>query len=139
MQLTHQNFPSLPHVTVLHVSGAVDGSNYRLLIEQVRALFSNGTRKLLLDMENCLFLSSAGLVALHSAALIAHQLAPFDAEHGWEALHAMADDQRSFKDNLKIINVQPNVWRTLDTAGLMPMFDLHPDAQAAAAACLPVG
>lgn len=117
--------------------GAVDGSNYRALIDQVRALFSNGTHQLLLDLGDCPFLSSAGLVALHSAALIAHQQAALDPEHGWEALHAVADEQRSFKDNLKIINAQPNIRRTLETAGLLGMFDLHPDAHTAAA-CLAV-
>lgn len=131
MELAHEVKEGIPPVTVLHVTGRVDSSNYLKLIDKARELFVGGTEYLLLDLESCDFLSSAGLFALHSIALIAHKLEPLDPEHGWESLRKVTTEDREFKENFKIVHVQPNVLRTMDVAGLLLVFDVYSDMQEA--------
>jgi anti-anti-sigma regulatory factor len=131
MELAHEVKEGFPTVTVLHVAGRVDSSNYLKLIDKARELFASGTEYLLLDLEACDFISSSGLFALHSIALTAHKFAPPDPEHGWEALRKMATEDREFKEKFKIVHVQPNVLRTLDVAGLLLSFDVYSDMQEA--------
>ena len=57
-------------VTVMRLSGELDASNYESLIKQTQSLYNSGTRNLLLDLEGLEFVSSSGLIALHTMALI---------------------------------------------------------------------
>jgi anti-anti-sigma regulatory factor len=131
MELSHEVKEGPPPVTVLHVVGKVDGSNYLDLIEKGGEIFAGGTEYLLLDLEGCDFLSSSGIVALHNLALIAHNLASIDPEHGWESLHTVVDEDRELKEKFKIVHAQPRVIRTLDLAGFLSLFDIYSDMQEA--------
>lgn len=134
MELTYKVPSTHPQVTVLHVAGKIDGSNYLQLIEKVQELYAAGAQCLLLDLKECLFLSSAGLFALHSLALIAHNAAPLDPTHGWDAMHRMANETRSYKDKFKLANLHSNIARTMEVAGFLSLFDVYPDVPAALAA-----
>ena len=127
MELSHEIYKGLPPVTVLNVVGAVDGSNYTQLIEYASTLISGGTEYLLLDLKGCNFLSSSGLFALHSIALLAHKTPPLDPGQGWQSLHKMTSEEHQFKERFKIAHLQPNVARTLDLAGLSTVFDIYSD------------
>ena len=131
MELSHEVKEGFPPVTVLHVAGRVDYTNYSQLIDKARELFLGGTEYLLLDLEACDFLSSSGLFALHSIALIVHNLAPLDQEQGWESRRKLTSEDREFKEKFKIVHAQPNVMRTLDLAGFLSLFDVYSDMQEA--------
>lgn len=134
MELSYELIKGTPQVSVLNVAGRVDGSNYSKLIEQAKELFESGAFRLLLNLEGCDFLSSAGLFALHSIALMAHKIKPLDPESGWESLKAAVDDDRDYKENFKIVNAQPNVLRTLNISGFSKKFDIYTDMQEALSA-----
>jgi anti-anti-sigma regulatory factor len=131
MELSHEIASTHPQVTVLHVAGKIDGSNYIRLIEKVQTLCSGDTRYLVLDLKDCTFLSSAGLFALHSIALITHHAAPLDPANGWGAMHQMANASRSYKDNFKLAGLHPNVTRTLEVSGFLDLFAIYPDVPSA--------
>lgn len=57
-------------VTVLRVEGQLDGQSYQNLIAKARELFDEGARDFVLDLTDLTYISSAGLVALHSIALM---------------------------------------------------------------------
>jgi anti-anti-sigma regulatory factor len=137
MELSYETIQGILPITVLHVAGRIDGSTYLKLIDKAKELMASGTQYLLLDMEACDFLSSAGIFALHSIALIAHQLAPLDPEQGWGALRQLANEVRDLKANFKLVHVHPNVLHTLDVAGFSPFLDIYTDMQAALAAFKP--
>ena len=58
-------------VTVIKIDGQLDGQNYQDLISKAQELYKAGTRDFLLDLSELNYISSAGLVALHSMALLA--------------------------------------------------------------------
>ena len=134
MEISHEVKPGTPQITLLHLAGRVDASNYLELINEAKVLFASGTSHLLVDLGACDFISSSGLFALHSVALLANDLTIRDPNDGWRALEATAGDDRDLKEKFKIANVQPNVLRTLDIAGFSSKFDVYPDLEEAMAA-----
>ncbi len=58
-------------VTVIKLDGQLDGQNFQELITKAQELHSAGARDFLLDLSDLTYISSAGLVALHSVALMA--------------------------------------------------------------------
>lgn len=124
-------------VTVLTTHGDIDGSNYRELISAVQKLYQDGTRNLLLDLGDTKFLSSSGLVALHSITSMLNGGQPLNVEEGWSALHEMGTGFGTLQTHLKLLNIQPRVDRTLDLAGFKSFFEIFTDRDAALASFLP--
>ncbi|MFN2123002.1 MAG: STAS domain-containing protein [Candidatus Promineifilaceae bacterium] len=116
-------------VTVLRLEGELDASNYEQLISRTEALYEEGTRALLLDLDKVDFVSSSGLIGLHSAALIMRGETLDDAEEGWAAFRAVSRDMiksSSQEAHFKLLKPQPIVRKVLDTSGFsefMPIFD----------------
>ena len=70
-------------VTVIKLDGQLDGQNFQELITKVQELHSAGGRDFLLDLSDLTYISSAGLVALHSVALLTRGEEVPDVEGGW--------------------------------------------------------
>jgi anti-anti-sigma regulatory factor len=123
-------------VTVIRLEGELDASNYGSLIAQTQELYADGTRDLLLDLENLSFVSSSGLVALHRMALIMRGETLEDAEEGWRAFHAISRDLDSAggpEAHYKLLKPQPLVRKVLDTAGFSNIMSIYEDEETAVA------
>ena len=94
-------------VTVVRPHGRIDGSTYESLIQKTGQLYTNGTRHLLLDLGDVNFLSSAGLVALHSIILVMRGEHVNNLESGWDALHDIDRDTTGTQPYVKLLNPQP--------------------------------
>jgi anti-anti-sigma regulatory factor len=123
-------------VTILSLSGELDGSNFKDVISRTSNLYAAGTRKMLLDLSNIRFMSSAGLVALHNVALILRGEKPLDPEGGWNVFHAIAEERDSEpgKDShLKLLNPQERILKTLQKTGMDLVFEIFSDRESALA------
>lgn len=120
-------------VTVLSIQGDLDGSNYKELIAKAQELYQAGARHLILDMSQVPFMSSAGIMALHSTALLIQGDKTPDPEQGWAALHAATEKSNSLQTGVKLVNLQPKVDRTVQLAGMKSFFEIYPDLAAAIA------
>ena len=120
-------------VTILSIQGDLDGSNYQDLIAKAQELYQAGTRRLILDMTGLRFMSSSGIVALHSIALLMRGDQPPDPAQGWAAFHAVARDSAELQQHVKLLNPQPRVDRALEVAGLKTFFEIHTDLATAVA------
>jgi anti-anti-sigma factor len=121
-------------VTVLRPHGRIDGSNYESLIAKASQLYSAGTRSVLLDLGDVNFVSSAGLVALHSLVLLMRGEKPTDPESGWDALHAIGRDAiTGAQPYVKLLNPQTKITNTLQMAGMDRFFEVFTDEGAAIA------
>src|SRR5919108_6506754 len=76
-------------VTIIKLDGQLDGQNYQELIAKAQELYQAGTRNFLLDLSELTYISSAGLVALHSVALLARGEERPDTEGGWSTYRSM--------------------------------------------------
>lgn len=121
-------------VTILNLKGDLDGSNYQALINKAREVQQAGTARLLLDFSQVGYMSSAGLVALHTIAKLLQGAPLPDPEAGWEAFHAIERDQAAgLHAQLKLLNPQAKVDLTLELTGMRDFFEIFTDRQAAIA------
>lgn len=115
-------------VAILKLSGELDASNYLDVIQQVRQIYASGSRRLVIDLSDVSFLSSSGLVALHSAALIMRGDQPPDPEAGWTAYHAIASDvEGGFESCCNLYNAQGRARKTLELTGFSNFLEIHDD------------
>jgi anti-anti-sigma regulatory factor len=134
VQIDTEQFKKRVNGMVLCTHGDLDASNYLELIARGQELYQAGIRYVLLDMTDTPFMSSSGLVALHSLALIMSGKKPSDPEAGWDALHALEQGaDAGFTPHVKLLNPQPRVVRTLERTGLNAIFEVFTDREAALA------
>jgi anti-anti-sigma regulatory factor len=113
-------------VTIIALEGDLDGSNFQDVIAKAKEVYNEGARYLLIDMTNVRFMSSAGLVALHSIALLLRGDTPPDPEAGWNALHAVSHDKDTgIQRHIKLLSPQQRVELVLEKTGLKTYFEIH--------------
>jgi anti-sigma B factor antagonist/serine/threonine-protein kinase RsbW len=123
-------------VTVVALDGELDAASFESVIETVRGIYDSGGRRLLLDLTNLSFISSSGLVAVHSAMRLMRGEAPPDPEQGWEALRAIRDEVEggAVTSNLRLCGTQDAVQKVLDRTGLGGLIPSYADRVTALAA-----
>jgi hypothetical protein len=123
-------------VTVMRLAGELDASNFESLIQETQGLYNEGTRNLLLDLGGVEFVSSSGLVALHTMALIMRGETLDDPEEGWAAFRAISRDMLKSGDwerHFKLLQPQPLVQKVLNTSGFGDFMPVYEDVAAALA------
>lgn len=119
-------------VTVFRVDGQLDGQNYQNLIEKAKEVYESGARDFLLDLNGLTYISSAGLVALHSIALLTCGAPLPDTEAGWSALHSMGSAGREgVQRHVKLLNPREEIKGVLDMVGFSTAFEIYTDFNAA--------
>ena len=115
-------------VTVLRVEGQLDGQSYQDLIVKARELFSAGSQDFLLDLTDLNYISSAGLVALHSIALMLKGEEMPDTEHGWSAYRSMGrGSEAGMQTHIKLLNPREEVKSVLEMVGFDRVFEVFTD------------
>lgn len=128
-----QVFGQVP-IMVMTLNGDLDGSNFQDVIAKAKEIHDAGARYLLLDMRGVPFMSSAGIIALHSAALLMRGDPPPDPEEGWAAFHAVSHDLESgVQPYVKLLAPQPGVTRVLEKTGMNRFFEIHAEREQAVA------
>jgi anti-anti-sigma factor len=119
-------------VSVIHVSGHLDGQTYQDLITKAREVVKAGAKYILLDLSDLAYISSAGLVSLHTIALMTRGEELPDPEQGWSTLKSM-DRARDggLQKNLKLLNPRPEITNVLEMVGFSEFFEVFTDKQKA--------
>ena len=136
MNITVEQHAARVPVTILRLQGDLDGSNYLNLIAATKEAYQSGTKRLVLDLGGVPYMSSAGLVALHSAVQLLRGEQPPDPEAGWSTLKSVAVDKSAsgaVQQLVKLLNLQPRVARTLDMSGMNVFFEIYTDEASALA------
>ena len=132
MNITVEHAEGKVPVTVLALNGALDASTFEAVVAKGKELYLSGSRRLLLDLSNLSFMSSSGVVALHSIIMVYRGGEPHDPESGWEAFHAIDRDRASGRQDLvKILNPQSKVRLTLQKTGMDQFCEIHSDLNTA--------
>ena len=132
MEITTKNEQARVPVTIMMLDGQLDGSNYQNVIKSVKEVYASGARHLLMDLSNLSHISSAGIVAIHNSILIMRGGEPLDPEMGWSTIRSIGDDvDRTTEKNLKILNPQPTVDRSLELTGFKSFLEIYTDEEEA--------
>jgi len=123
-------------VTVMALDGELDASNYLRLVDDVKELYTAGTRHLLLDLNDLAFIASSGLVALFSIVKVMSGEQPPDPEYGWGAFHEVSRsvEEGGGQTAVQLCCAQPSVSEVLQRTGIDRIFRSHPDRESALAA-----
>ena len=115
-------------VAVLKLDGQLDGQNYQELITKAQELYKGGARDFLLDLSELTYISSAGLVALHSVALLSRGEDLPDTESGWSAYRSMGrSSEAGLQKHVKLLNPHSEVMGVLDMVGFSSLFEIYTD------------
>jgi len=119
-------------VTVLKLDGQLDGQNFQELIAKAQELHGAGARDFLLDLSGLTYISSAGLVALHSVALLARGEEIPDVEGGWSAYRSMGrTSEAGVQKHVKLLNPRNEIMGVLDMVGFSSVFEIFMDREEA--------
>lgn len=115
-------------VTVLKLDGQLDGQNYQDLIAKARELYIEGARDFILDFSDLTYISSAGLVALHSVALLARGEQLPDTDQGWATFRSMGGTSTAgVHTHVKLYNPREEIMNVLDLVGFGSVFETYND------------
>ena len=132
MEMTSGTVSGSPSIVILSLNGELDASNYLDVIDRVRQLYNGGARQLVIDLSELSFLSSSGLVSLHSAALVMRGEEPPSPDLGWSAFHAIASDvEQGFETCCKLVNPKGRVRKTLEMTGFNTFLEIFDDTESA--------
>lgn len=114
-------------VMVIRLDGQLDGQSYTQLIDQARDLFKEGARDFLIDLSDLTYISSAGLVALHSVALLTNGEQLPDMEAGWSAYRSVKNTSATIQPHIKLLNPREEVKSVLEMVGFDRVFAVFSD------------
>ena len=132
MEITVSQEQGRVTVAVIHVSGHLDGQTYQSLIAEARKVVEGGALNILLDLSDLTYISSAGLVSLHTIALMTRGEELPDPEQGWSTLKSM-DRTRDggMQKHLKLLNPRPEITSVLEMVGFSEFFEVFKDKKTA--------
>lgn len=129
MQIT---FSKQEQVTIMHLMGDIDASNYTSVVDQAQESYNEGSRHLVLDLEKVPYVSSAGLMALHTIARIFTGQMTQTKDGGRPVFRSINPKQdSSAKEHVKLLNPQPAVEQVLEVVGLKQFFEIYTDVDTA--------
>ena len=134
MEITVSTQQGAVPVTIVQPHGDVDASNFAQLVSKVESLHKDGAADFLLDLSDVPFMSSAGLVALHSIALMMRGEKPVDPQSGWAELKAIDRSRAAgMQKHVKLLNPQTYVADTFEKAGFTQFLEIFTDLKKAVA------
>lgn len=132
MQINFSKREGKVSVTVMHLSGELAAASYADVIIKVQEAYDEGARDLLIDLSNVSYVSSAGLMSLHTVALIMAGQAVQPKEGGRPTFRSVNSKNESVvRQHLKLFNPQGAVQQVLEMVGLAQFLDIHTDLEAA--------
>ena len=131
MQITFSKHEGLVPVAVMKLTGNLDASSYATVITKAQDTYDEGARSLLIDLSGVPYVSSAGLMSLHTVALI---FAGYSMKNGSgrPAFRSVnAQNEKVVRQHVKLLNPQPTVEEVLDVVGLKQFLDIYTDLETA--------
>jgi anti-anti-sigma factor len=115
-------------VTIIELTGDLDASNYTDVINKAQESYDEGVRDLLLDLSKVPYVSSAGLMSLHTIVLIFAGQSMQSKETGRPSFRSINPQRDSAGlQHVKLLSPQPAVDQVLDVVGLKQFLDIHTD------------
>jgi hypothetical protein len=120
-------------LTVIGLTGELDGSNFEQVIDAGRAACDGGARRIVLDLSGLTYMGSSGLVAIHSIALLLRGEEPPSPENGWQAIHEIGNATRDDSEQAVLLLAGPpaSIERVLARSGMLDLFPVLADRASA--------
>jgi anti-anti-sigma regulatory factor len=116
-------------IALMQLKGDINASSFVQVSDKARELYMNPARNLIIDLSEVSSISSTGLAAVHQIALVYSGIPP-RIEEGTNPDFTHSSNARKY---VKLLNPQPEVEKTLETAGLKLFFKVYRDLESALA------
>ena len=116
-------------IAIMRLKGDINASNFVQISDKAQELYMNPARNLVIDLSEVPNISSTGLAAIHKIALL-YSGVPQQVEEGANPDFTHSSNARKY---VKLLNPQPEVEKTLETAGLKLFFKVYKDLDSALA------
>jgi anti-anti-sigma regulatory factor len=112
-------------LAVISIQGPLNASNYKELINVATYAKKEGAQYLYIDMSEMTSLSSSGIFALYSVALLMNGKEPPNPEYGWSAYHALIRERGNGRqENVKLLKPPQALDRSLEITGMEDFFEI---------------
>jgi anti-anti-sigma regulatory factor len=116
----------------MKLTGNLDASNYAEVIAKAQDMYDDGARSLLIDLSGVPYVSSAGLMSLHTVALIFADHSVKSKESGRPIFRSInAQNAKTVREHMKLLSPQHDVEQVLDVVGLKQFLDIYVDLETA--------
>ena len=116
-------------IAIMRLIGEIDASNFILLSDKAQELYMNPARRLIIDLSEVPGISSTGLAAIHKIALV-YSGVPHRIQENVNPDFTHSSNARKY---VRLVNPQPTVDKTLESAGLKLFFKVFKDLDSALA------
>jgi anti-anti-sigma regulatory factor len=116
-------------VAVMRLKGEINASNFMLVSDKARELYQNPARNLVIDLGGVTSISSTGMAALHNIALVYSGM-PQTVQQGTNPDFTHSSNARK---HVRLLDPQPEVDKSLETAGMKLFFKVFKDLESALA------
>jgi len=130
MEITTSQETGRVPVTVLHIRGDIDSSNYQLLDERAEAVIEGGAQYLLVDLTGVRYMSSAALRSLNQ---IFHRLRARSKDTSDEVMYQGINAGTYKSPYLKLLKPSKTVLEVLKVTGFDMFLEMHDDLKSALA------
>lgn len=129
MEIDVSIHPGNEPVAIMRLKGEINASNFILVSDKAQELYLNPARNLIIDLSEVPGITSTGLVAIHKIALM-YSGVPQKVEQDTNPDFTHSSNARK---HVKLLNPQPEVDKTLESAGLKLFFKVFKDLDSALA------
>lgn len=131
MQITFSKHEGHVPVAVMRLTGNLDASNYATLIAKAQDAYDEGARNLLIDLSGVPYVSSAGLMSLHTVALTfaGYSMKNDSGRPIFRSINAQ--NEKVVRQHVKLLSPQSTVEEVLDVVGLKQFLDIYTDLELA--------
>ncbi|MCB0119748.1 MAG: STAS domain-containing protein [Anaerolineales bacterium] len=119
-------------VTILHVDGDIDSSNYQMFQSRAEELIEGGARHFLIDLTHSKFVSSAGFRAINSLHNKLREIHP-DENLSDEEINAGIKAGTYKSPHLKVLNLSEEAMTAFTMAGFNLYIETFTDQKTAVA------
>ena len=116
-------------IAIMQLHGDINASNFVQISDKAQELYMNPARNLIIDLSEVPSISSTGLAAIHKIALL-YSGVPQRVEEGTAPDFTHSSNARKY---VKLLNPQPDVDKSLESAGLKLFFKVYKDLDSAIA------
>lgn len=131
MQISFSKQQGRVPVSVMRLTGNLDASNYAEVIAKAQDAYDEGARSLLIDLSGVPYVSSAGLMSLHTVALVFGGYSMKNGSGRPVFRSVNAENEKVVRQHVKLLNPPPAVEEVLDVVGLKHFLDIYTDHETA--------
>jgi anti-anti-sigma regulatory factor len=132
MQITTSTMQGRVPVAVLHLDGNLDASNFTDVIQKSQELYDSGARDLLIDLSKVPYISSAGLMSIHTLSLIFTGQSIQTGSSGRTTFRSLNPGRdKAAREHVKMLGLQKAVSDVFEMVGLKEFFETFDDIESA--------